>query len=173
MNPLKKNNMNIEKKYRWALTGLIIMILLNAATLVTIWINQPDGKDWEKHRNQEHERGSIQEYMKEELGITDQQAETIIELRRDHYREIRTFRDSLEQHRRAYFKFIMSEDAEDQTKRDSVLNLLTDQYENIEGLLYSHMTEINELLDEEQQSRFEEMMLNTFFKERDEGKGRN
>lgn len=160
--------MNIEKKYRWALTGLIIMILLNAATLITIWLNHPDGKDWRKHRNYERERGSIQEYMKKELGLTDQQAETIVELRRDHYREIRSFRDSLEQNRRAYFKFVMSEDAEDQAKRDSVLTLLTNQYENIEGLLYSHMTEVKELLDEEQQNKFEKLMLNTFFKDHNE-----
>lgn len=165
--------MDIQKKYRWALTGLIIMILLNAATLVTIWINQPDGKDWRKHRDQEHKSDSIQEYMKEELGITDQQAENIIEVRREHYREIRMFRDSLEQHRRAYFKFIMSEDAEDQAKRDSVLNLLTDQYENIEGLLYSHMTEINKLLNDEQKSRFEEMMLRTYFKDQGDRQDRN
>lgn len=160
--------MNIEKKYRWALTGLIIMILLNASTLITIWIIQPDGKDWRNHENHERERGSIQEYMKDQLGLTDQQAETIVELRRGHYREIRSFRDSLEQNRRAYFKFVMSEDAGDQAKRDSVLALLTDQYENIEGLLYSHMTEVKELLNEEQQDKFEELMLNTFFKDHDE-----
>lgn len=165
--------METTKKYKWALTGLIVMILLNAATLITIWVNQPDGKDWRKHRNQEHDRGSIQEYMKEQLDITDQQAETIVELRREHYREIRSVRDSLDKQRRAYFKFVMSDDAGDQAKRDSVLNLLTGQYENIEGLLYSHMTEIKELLNEEQQAKFEKMMLNTFFKEHNKRKEGN
>lgn len=172
MNPLEMNDMNIEKKYRWALTGLIIMILLNAATLITVWLNHPDGKDWRNHRSYQHERGSMQEYMKEKLRLTDQQAESIVELRRGHYREIRSFRDSLEQNRRDYFRFVMSEDAGDQIKRDSVLTLLTRQYENIEELLYSHMTEVKEILDEKQQERFEELMLNTFFKEHDEGHDR-
>ncbi|MEX0724401.1 MAG: periplasmic heavy metal sensor [Gracilimonas sp.] len=164
--------MDIEKKYRWALTGLIVMILLNAATLITIWVNQPDN-DRRSHRGSGHDRDSIQEYMKEKIGLTDEQAEAITEMRRGHYREIRTFRDSLEQNRRVYFEFIMSEEADNEQKRDSLRNLLTEQYENIEGLLYNHMTEVKELLNEEQQDKFEELMLNMYFKDRNEDRQEN
>lgn len=169
MKPLMmKNNMEVQKKYRWALTGLIIMILINAATLISIWLYHPDGKDWRSHRNSGHDRGSIQEYMKDQLGLTDEQAEEITGLRRGHYREIRSFRDSLDQNRRAYFEFVMSPEADDQAKRDSLLSLLTEQYENIEGLLYNHMTEVKDILNDDQLDKFEEMMLNNFFKDRKE-----
>lgn len=162
--------MNIEKKYRWALTGLIIMILINAVTLVSVWVYHPDGNDWRKYRNNDKERGSIQQYMKDQLGLTDEQADTIVKLRKDHYQEIRSFRDSLEKGRRAYIDFIMSEEARDQSKRDSILTILTDQYENIEGSLYNHMIEINDLLDREQQVRFQEMILNTYTKGHDKSR---
>jgi|AntRauTorckE6833_2_1112554.scaffolds.fasta_scaffold00051_13 hypothetical protein len=164
--------MDIGKKYRWALTGLVIMILLNAAILITVWVNQSDN-DRRNHPGSGHERGSIQEYMKEKIGLNDEQAESITEMRRGHYREIRTFRDSLEKNRRVYFEFIMSEEADNQQKRDSLRNLLTEQYENIEGLLYNHMTEVKELLNEEQQDKFEELMLNMYFKDRNESRQEN
>jgi hypothetical protein len=172
MKTLKKINMDIGKKYRWALTGLIIMIVLNAVTLFTIWINQSD-HDRRNYRSSDHDRGSMQEYMKEKIGLNDDQAESITDMRRGHYREIRTFRDSLEKNRRVYFEFIMSEEADNEQKRDSLRNLLTEQYENIEGLLYNHMTEVKELLNEEQQDKFEKLMLNMYFKDRNEARQQN
>ncbi len=166
--------METEKKYKWALTGFIIMIILNVAILFTIWMNYPDGRDWRKGRDIGHERTAPHKFMQKELGLTDIQVDSMAALRKAHFQEMRGLRKELERDRRAYFDFLMSPEAENQQKRDSLVTQLTQRYIHLEQSLYMHMSEMKEVLNREQQQEFKRLMKDSFLgNHREDGERRH
>jgi|GEM_PF-1115768 Spy/CpxP family protein refolding chaperone len=156
--------MDTQKKYRWALTGLLIMIALNVATLFTLWMNKPDGPNWRQHRMDEHGRTAVHQFMKNELGLSESQVDSMAALRRQHFREMDALRKELESSRRAYFDFMMGKDADQAPKRDSLMSRLANQYIEVEGALYNHMSEMKTVLNSDQQQKFKVLMKDTFLR---------
>ncbi|MFP8489238.1 Spy/CpxP family protein refolding chaperone [Gracilimonas sp. Q87] len=150
--------MDISKKYKWALSGLIIMVVLNAVILVTVWMDHNDGRDWHKHKDNDHDRNSSQQFMKNELDLTDEQSDKISALRREHFGEIRSIKKELDQTRRSYLNYILMNEDHDTEMRDSLVNTLTQGYAEIEESLYVHMQDIREILNDEQAEQFKEFM---------------
>lgn len=142
------------------------MVVLNAFILLTIWMNYPDGSDLRTNRDFGHERNSPHKFMQKELGLSDVQVDSMAQLRRAHFREMRNLRRELENHRRAYFDFIMSPGAENSQRRDSLLTELTEQYIRIEQSLYTHMSEMKSVLSEQQQQEFKQLMKESFLRDR-------
>lgn len=164
--------METQKKYRWAVIGLIIMIALNLAIISTIWMNRPGARDWRQHRMDDRGRGAIHQFMKKELGLSESQMNSITTLRQMHFQEMDSLRSELEQSRRAYFDFIMSGDTDNSATRDSLMSQLANQYVKVEGALYSHMSEMKEVLSADQQREFKALMKDTFLRDRRIGGGR-
>lgn len=160
--------MEVSKKYKWALTGLIVMILLNAATLFTIWINKPEIRNW---RNTDGpDKNPAHHYMKERLDLTDAQADSIEQLRREHFMEVRAKRESLDTYRQAFIDIIISDENINDAKRDSLLNLITGQYHQIERAMYQHMTEMKDVLNKDQQLRFKQLLKSTLSKNQNDSR---
>ncbi|MDZ7806351.1 MAG: periplasmic heavy metal sensor [Gracilimonas sp.] len=150
--------METSKKYKWALSGLIVMVLLNAIILLSVWMDHNDGSDWHKYRDDDRDRNSSQQFMKKELGLTDEQSEQVTALRREHFGEIRAVKNELDETRRSYLNYILMNDSHDPEMRDSLVNVLTQGYAEIEESLYIHMQDIREILNDEQAERFKEFM---------------
>lgn len=150
--------MELSKKYTWALSGLVIMVVLNAIILGFIWMDQNDGRDWHKNRENDRNKNSAQQFMKSELGLTDEQSEKIDALRREHFGEIRSIKKELDNTRRSYLNYVLMNEEHDPEVRDSLVNSLTESYAEIEESLYVHMQDIREILDNEQAERFKEFM---------------
>lgn len=150
--------MDTSKKYKWALSGLIIMAVLNAVILVSVWMDHNDGRDWHKHRNNDRDNNSSQQFMKNELGLSDEQSETITALRREHFEEIRSIKRELDSTRRSYLNYIFMNEDHDPEMRDSLVSTLTKGYTEIEESLYEHMQDIREVLNEEQSQKFKGFM---------------
>ena len=160
--------MTTEKKYRWALTGFIVMLLLNLATLATIWIERPVRSDWNRQTNDNQRRSGVHKFMQKELGLSQDQTETMATLRKSHFGEMRQLRDELDAQRRAYFEFIMGTDSDNQQKRDSILTELKEQYIETENAFYLHMKEMKSVLTADQQQKFKQLMRETMARDRRE-----
>ena len=158
--------MTIEKKYKWALAGLIIMVLLNAATLITLWTQAPALVDHGEFREGERGRNAIHQYMKKELGLSDAQSDSLTKFRKAHFREMQGLQRNLQQQRRAYFDFVLSEQAGNAQLRDSLLTQLTGQYQEMEETFFSHMKEMKSVLNEEQQRKFGRLMRDSMMRNR-------
>lgn len=158
MKPLNKNNMELTKKYTWALSGLVVMVVLNAIILVFVWMGQNDGRDWHKNRDSDRDRNSSQQFMKNELGLSDEQSEKIDALRREHFGEIRSIKRELDNTRRSYLNYVLINEEHDPEMRDSLVRSLTQGYAEIEESLYVHMQDIREILNDDQAERFKEFM---------------
>lgn len=154
--------METQKKYKWALAGFILMILLNVAILVTLWTLRPDARDWRANRDPERGQNAVHQLMKHELGLTQMQEDSITAMRQRHFREAQQLKNQLENKRRLYFDMIMSQDENKIQKRDSLLTELTQQYLNVEESFYRHMAEMKSVLNKEQQLKFRELMKESF-----------
>lgn len=161
--------MKIETKFKWALTGFLVMVLLNAALLTTIWIKKSGNRDGRSFRDSDRNPNVIHRYMQRELQLSDDQTDSLSALRKSHFEEMRELRKGLNEDRRAYFNFIMSDEAANDQKRDSILTELSDQYNLIENMFYTHMTDMKEILNNDQQERFEQLMRETFMHDRKGG----
>lgn len=150
--------MDTSKKYKWALTGLAIMVVLNAVILISFWMDQNDGVSWQKDRINTRDRNSAQQFMKNELGLTDAQFEEIESLRRQHFSEVRAIKKELDDTRRTYMNYVLMNEENDPEMRDSLVNILANGYSEIEESLYVHMQDIREILNEEQADRFRAFM---------------
>ncbi|HBQ61800.1 MAG TPA: hypothetical protein DD671_19890 [Balneolaceae bacterium] len=155
--------MDIERKYRWSLTGFIIMVVINIGILLTLWMNLPDPRNGFSDRgNSFQDSRPMHEYFQERLNLTHAQLDTVSSLRRRHYRDMRENRRQLDEKRKAYIDFVMSERDDNEAFRDSLLNELTHHYTKMEREMFLHMREMRSVLDEEQQRAFGEMMKRSF-----------
>ncbi|WP_421775433.1 Spy/CpxP family protein refolding chaperone [Gracilimonas sp.] len=161
--------MKIETKFKWALTGFLVMVLLNAALLTTIWVKKSGNRDGRSFRDNDRNPNVIHRYMQRELQLTDVQTDSLSALRKSHFQEMRELRKELNEDRRSYFNFIMGDEADNDQKRDSILTELTNRYNLIENMFYTHMTDMKEILNSEQQERFEQLMRETFLHDRKDG----
>lgn len=150
--------MEITKKYKWALGGLSIMILLNALILITLWVNRPGNHDRRGERGPEERREALHRYMTRELDLTEDQRESMRQMRRAHFEEARELRRELDSTRKAYFEAMMSPDTDEGMQRDSLTAALTEQYIALEQSMFSHMAEMRSLLDSTQQDKFSRLM---------------
>lgn len=134
------------------------MLVLNGIILVTMWLNQGDRSDWHKYRSNDEDRNTSQQFMKNELGLTDEQFDKIEAMRRDHFKAVRSIKRELENTRRSYLDYILMNENHDPEIRDSLVSTLTQGYAEIEESLYVHMQDIREVLDDEQAERFKDFM---------------
>lgn len=165
--------MTVEQKYKWALTGLVVMVLLNAIILATLWMNRPVLSDSDRFLGNNKVSPPIHQQMQNQLGLTGGQRERFTEIRREHIREMRALRRVLDDQRKEYLDLILDDNTESQESRDSLLTELTHQFSEIERSMYHHMTEMKNILDEEQQAKFQQMMQRGFTREHHRGRGNN
>ncbi|SMO78686.1 Spy/CpxP family protein refolding chaperone [Gracilimonas mengyeensis] len=160
--------MEYQQKYRWAVTGLVVMILLNAITLGAIWFDRPDQilqEDVERPP-----RDHMQQFMKKELNLTDAQADTIRTIRGRHFREVRQLMGDLGETRNEYFEAMTNSGQGNSDIKDSLSNELTSRYLQVERMLYRHISEVGNVLDDDQKPRYKELMKETFIRGRHNGK---
>lgn len=162
--------METAKKYKWALGGLAIMILLNALIIITLWVDRPGMHERRAERGPGDRREAVHNYMSRELNLSEDQIEQMARLRREHFDEMRSLRNSLENTRKAYFDLMMDAEGSDDIRKDSLHAQLTQQYITIEESMYAHMAQMKALLDPSQQEKFGDLMKDMFLRNQSEGR---
>lgn len=165
--------MTYEKKFKWTLTGLIVMIVLNAVTLVTFWNTLPKAPVLQDEDNvAQKEFGNhaqANRYFQERLGLTDAQSDSIIALRRKHFGQMRRMREELETVRKNYFDSLI-EDTVSEAVQDSMVEEMARKSGAIEQLMSKHMLELNKKLNYQQRQEFAQMMQEMFGGNRNRGR---
>ncbi len=159
--------MEYVKKYKWALGGLIVMVLLNIATLVTIWTIQPPQPFIPE---EDPLQGRVQKFMERELNLSDQQVQTFRRLRMEHMQETRALNTKLHQNRRKFYEALSDSTAH--SKRDSLARIIGNCYVDIERSMHEHFAELKSVLGPEQQQKFEELTRQSLWMQRHEGQRR-
>ncbi|MDX1617602.1 MAG: periplasmic heavy metal sensor [Balneolaceae bacterium] len=149
----------LSKKYRWALIGFIVMVLLNIGTLATIWIIRPP------HRpavGLEEQPRRVQRFLERELDLTASQREAFRLLRQEHFRETQSIVKDLAASRRAYFDLLSQPDsAVDAALRDSLLHRIGSGHAQLEASTYRHFREMRNMLDRGQRQKLDRIIEQT------------
>ncbi|MEX2602915.1 MAG: periplasmic heavy metal sensor, partial [Gracilimonas sp.] len=150
--------MTYEQKYRWAIAGLIIMILLNAISLISIWNQTPQNTEIWEPGSEIRERDPAHQFMKNKLNLDEAKADSITDLRRQHFREVRVLRRELEDLRRSYFNALTDDPDGNSATLDSMVQEMGRKSADIELSMHRHMVELNSMLNQEQRREFGRMM---------------
>lgn len=151
--------MEYSKKFRWAMAGLITMVILNIGTVATIWMILPPSRavvpDDDPPRR-------VQRFLERELDLTRQQLDDLRELRREHFQEIRLLTNEIRQSRNAYFDLLKTADsAVDSARRDSLANQIGRHHVRLEKANYDHFMKLRGLLSNEQKVQFDRIINQT------------
>lgn len=160
--------MELKKKYRWVLSGFIVMLILNVVTISSIWWvkNNHRDRDDDKNRNRSVER--IHRYMKEKLELTEVQFAEFKDLSNEHRTELDSLKKSYHETRKAYFSYLKPEGPEQNVlNSDSLENEMGRQYLLIETTVNEHISEIRELLNEDQYETFRKMAYRRLLRDSD------
>lgn len=163
--------MELKKKYRWVLSGFIIMLILNLVTISSIWWvknNHSDrDRDGDKNRTRSVER--FHRYMKEKLDLTEIQLAEFKSLSAQHRAELDSVKREYHNTRKAYFSYLKPGTADEMkpVQKDSLEQELGRQYLLIETTVNEHISEIRELLEQEQFEEFSKMAYRKLLRDGD------
>lgn len=148
--------MEYAQKYRWALAGMLVLLVLNIATLVTIWMIRPplpgSGPEDDPPRR-------VQRFLRRELDLSADQQRTYQQLRSRHMAQTRSMVSELEESREAYFDLLhQPETPRNEAKRDSLALRIGNIHAKLEESAYNHFKEMRNMLDEEQKQKFDSVI---------------
>ncbi|MFH5884131.1 periplasmic heavy metal sensor [Halalkalibaculum sp. DA3122] len=148
--------MEYAKKYRWALAGFIILLLLNIGTLATVWMIRPPQQT--SILNDERPR-RVQRFLERELELNQQQRTQIQQLRQQHMQRIRSVMEDVRKNRAVYFNILQTADTlEARGQIDSLARRIGHAHAELERANYDHFRKIRQILNENQRSRFDRIL---------------
>lgn len=160
--------MELKKKYRWVLSGFIVMLILNVVTISSIWWVKNNHRDRDNDNNRNRSVERIHRYMKEKLELTEVQFAEFKDLSNEHRTELDSLKKSYHETRKAYFSYLKPESSgQDALNSDSLENEMGRQYLLIETTVNEHISEIRELLNEDQYETFRKMAYRRLLRDSD------
>lgn len=145
--------MEYKTKYRWALTGFLVMLVLNIAVIAGIWILRPGGGPPFREGQSQFR---VQRFIERELDLSDEQRITFRELRRDHIRETRGYFRDIRMARQELFEALRDEESE--VAVDSLTGIIGRKQQELEKAFYDHFSELRSICDEEQKAKFDQII---------------
>lgn len=153
--------MEYIKKYKWALGGFVVMVLLNIGLLVTIWMILPPpqlpgtGIDSDA-------RPRVQRFLQRELNLDQQQRQQMRDLRQQHLKEMQPLMQQIREHRMQALQLVSSTGQPlYHQKMDSLAAQIGRLHSEIERHNYRHFQQIRTQLNEAQQKRFDTVIKQT------------
>lgn len=166
--------MDYSKKYRWALTGFIILLILNIGTLATIWLTpRPPFIMQAIGGHGGVDSGGIEigigrsrglsiragNFMATQLNLSADQAQKFEKLRREHLKKVRPLLAEIAEQRRSYFSSLGQQDSLlTPEKMDSIAQRIGRAHARIEKANYQHFIEMRDLLGEDQKEQFRKFL---------------
>ena len=143
--------MDITKQNRNLVITIIVLVIINFAALLLLWLGKPKHDIKQGPRNGGNEIVRIQEMLKEELGFSTEQAEKFIKLRENHHKKSIELHDELIIVKRKMFEEAMYGDKS--VISDSLLNLSLEKQSQLELLTFQHFLKLKQICTPEQQKK--------------------
>lgn len=166
--------METKKKNKILIIALIILVVVNMATVASIWLMKPTAMKY-KHKYKKENRYKSDKSNREDrfikkLDLNERQAIEFKEEKKLHFQKISVYRDSIMTRKQLIVEEIFKENPDTnliKTYNDSIGILNT----KVEKLNYNHFIRIKEILNTKQQDKFKEIVQKASL--RDKGKNRN
>ncbi|MCB0753664.1 MAG: hypothetical protein KDC52_19485 [Ignavibacteriae bacterium] len=79
--------MDITKQNRSLIITIVVLVIINIAALLLLWLGKPRHDNLRDTENIGDEKVRIQEMLKEELGFSSEQTEKFLKLRENHHKK--------------------------------------------------------------------------------------
>ena len=140
---------------------VIVLAVINLGTLAIIWFDKPQMPDF---REKPFKNGgpppghNLTDFFKERLDWSDEQAQKFKPLTEAYERESSILFDSIRQVRKQMFDEIFT----DGSKRDSLINKITELQRRIDIQRYNHFKDISDICTPEQKEKFKDVINEVF-----------
>ena len=148
--------MDITKQNRNLIITIVVLVIINIAALLLLWLGKPKHDNMRGTENIGDEKVRIQEMLKEELGFSSEQAEKFLELRENHHKKSTELNDELMLVKRKMFEEAMYGDKS--IISDSLLNLSLEKQSQLELLTFQHFLKLKQICTPEQQKKLFEIV---------------
>ena len=142
------------------LTGIIILlVILNLATLLMLWLGRPH--TLAQPKGPAAEQKHLQRLLQDDLGFDATQANTYSRLRADHRAQSRQLIQEIRQLKKQMFDDVL-QDTPQPALSDSLLQLTQEKQAQLERLTYQHLLDLKKLCTPEQQQALRLLMHDLF-----------
>ncbi len=148
--------MDIFKRNKNLKITIVILVILNLATVTLLWLGKPKQDDMRELANNENQEVRIKEMLKKELGFNDEQAKQFLELRENHRGKTISLEDALTQLKKEMFNEAMYNS--NMNISDSLLNLTLERQRQLEIITFQHFQKVKQICTPEQQEKLFKLM---------------
>jgi len=125
---------------------VLLLVLLNAATLTKLWLDK--GRQGPRGN-----RGRSEDLLTKELSLNESQIKQIENLRKNHFRKMENIRSEQHKTRKSLHELWQKNDV--QTEVNVLTSKIGDLQESMEFETYNHFSSIRKLLTDEQKLKFD------------------
>ncbi len=156
--------MDIFKQKRYLILLVVILIIINLATLLMIWLNKPQQPLMDrKHLEPEQEIAHIQQLLKDELDFDDAQIEQYLTMRKEQSERVSVIHNEIRQIKKQMFDEVLK-NVPQPVLSDSLLKLSQDKMVELEELTFQYLLDLKKLCKPEQQDKLK-LLIDEFFRQ--------
>lgn len=148
--------MDIFKKNRNLIFTIIVLVIINIATLSLLWLGKPNPNKIRKPIDGRDEKVRIEKLLKKDLGFSTQQAEQFLRLQKNHREKTNFLAEELQQLKKKMFEEAMY--SNNFNISDSLLNLSLEKQKELETITFQHFQKVKKICTPEQQEKLFKLM---------------
>ncbi|MBL1214368.1 MAG: hypothetical protein HND52_13505 [Ignavibacteriae bacterium] len=148
--------MDIFKRNKNLKITIVILVILNLATITLLWLGKPKHEDLRESSKKGNQEVRIKQMLKKELDFSDEQAEQFLELRKNHREKTISLEDELVQLKKEMFNEAMYNN--NMNISDSLLSLTLEKQKQLEIITFQHFQKVKQICTPEQQEKLFKLM---------------
>ena len=156
--------MDIFKQKRYLVLLVVLLIILNLATLLMIWLNKPYPPILDRPRlGPEQETTHIKQLLKDELGFDETQIKQYLKMQDEQRDKVLQLQNEIRQIKKQMFDEVLQDNPKP-TLSDSLLSLTQEKMIALEQLTYSYLLDLKKLCKPEQRDKLK-FLIGEFFRQ--------
>jgi len=160
--------MDIFKQNRYLFVVIILLVILNLATITMLWLGKPEQRQPRLDQpNPAEEQNRISQILKDELGFDKQQIDKYLQIRREHREKVRMLNDEIRQVKKQMFDEVLKDIPKPEFS-DSLLAISQSKQAEIERMTFQHFLNLKRLCKPEQQNKLK-LLMHELFREQPAG----
>jgi len=160
--------MDIFKQKRYLVLVIVVLVILNLATLLMVVLNRPQPRLMEREfRRPEQETAHIQHLLKDELGFDEKQTELYLKMQREQREQLLQLQNEIQQIKKQMFDEVLKDNPKP-ILSDSLLSLVQEKMITLEQHTYSYLLDLKNLCKPEQRDKLK-ILIHEFFRQNHPG----
>ncbi len=156
--------MDIFKQKRYLVFVIVLLVILNIATLLMLWLSRPPQQFLQREeRGPEQQRMHIQQLLKDELGFDEAQIEQYLKMRQEQSEKVFLVQNEIRQIKKQMFDEVL-EDIPQPMLSDSLLKLSQDKMAELEQLTFQYLLDLKKLCKPDQQDNLK-LLIGEYFRQ--------